>query len=82
MKYDPEKFIEKERKEQPERRQAAPDETDFAIGQAKLDAMKDREARDFLSNYGGKVDEIISNLKTGRDPSQAVGSSSNRQNYI
>ena len=29
-----------------------------------------------------KIIEIISNLKTGRDPSQAVGSSSNRQNYI
>jgi hypothetical protein len=84
VKYDPDKFIESENKEQPVRRQKAPDDTDFAIQQAKLDAMKDRsgEARDFLFNYGGKVDEIVSNLKSGRDPSQAVGSSANRANYI
>ena len=84
MKYDPEKFIESENKEQPRRRQEAPDDTDFAVGQAKLQAMKDRsgEARDFLSNYGSKVDEIVSNLKSSRDPNQAVGSSANRQNYL
>tara|TARA_R100000152_G_C6775119_1_gene203312 strand:- start:1163 stop:1477 length:315 start_codon:yes stop_codon:yes gene_type:complete len=84
VKYDPEKFIESENKEQPKRRQEAPDETDFAVGQAKLDAMKDRSGagREFLRNYGGKVDELISNLKAGRDPNQAVGSSANRQNYI
>ena len=82
MKYDPEKFIEAEDKEQPKRRQDAPDDTDFAVGQAKLDAMKDRNARDFLSNYGSKVDELVSNLKAGRDPNQSVGSSANRQNYI
>ena len=82
MKYDPEKFIEAENKEQPRRRQEAPDDTDFAVGQAKLDAMKDRDARDFLSNYGSKVDELVSNLKAGRDPNQSVGSSANRQNYI
>ena len=82
MKYDPEKFIEAENKEQPRRRQEAPDDTDFAVGQAKLDAMKNREARDFLSNYGSKVDELVSNLKAGRDPNQSVGSSANRQNYI
>ena len=82
MKYDPEKFIEAENKEQPRRRQEAPDDTDFAVGQAKLDAMKDRNARDFLSNYGSKVDELVSNLKAGRDPNQSVGSSANRQNYI
>ena len=84
MKYDPEKFIEAEDKEQPKRRQDAPDDTDFAVGQAKLQAMKDRsgEARDFLSNYGSKVDELVSNLKAGRDPNQSVGSSANRQNYI
>ena len=44
--------------------------------------MKDRDARDFLTNYGSKVDEIVSNLKAGRDPSQSRGSSANRQNYI
>ena len=46
--------------------------------------MKDRSGvgREFLRNYGGKVDELISNLKAGRDPNQAVGSSANRQNYI
>ena len=44
MKYDPEKFIESENKEQPRRRQEAPDDTDFAVGQAKLEAMKDRSA--------------------------------------
>ena len=82
MKYDPEKFIESENKEQPRRGQEAPDDTDFAVGQAKLDAMKDRNARDFLSNYGSKVDELVSNLKAGRDPNQSVGSSANRQNYI
>lgn len=82
MKYDPEKFIEAENKEQPRRRQEAPDDTDFAVGQAKLDAMKDRDARDFLTNYGSKVDELVSNLKAGRDPNQSVGSSANRQNYI
>ena len=82
MKYDPEKFIEAENKEQPRRRQEAPDDTDFAVGQAKLDAMKDRDARDFVTNYGSKVDEIVSNLKAGRDPSQSIGSSANRQNYI
>ena len=82
MKYDPEKFIKSENEEQPRRRQIAPDETDFAVGQAKLDAMKDREARDFLTNYGSKVNEIVDNLKSGRDPSQAIGSSANRSNYI
>jgi len=84
VKYDPEKFEEAENKEQPRRRQDAPDDTDFAIGQAKLDAMKDRSAagKDFLRNYGSKVDEIVSNLKSGRDPSQDVGSSANRKNYI
>ena len=84
MKYDPEKFIESEKKEQPQRRQEAPDDTDFAVGQAKLEAMKDRSAagKEFLRNYGSKVDEIVSNLKSARDPNQAVGSSANRQNYI
>ena len=82
MKYDPEKFIESEREEQPTRRQNYSDETDFAVGQAKLDAMKDRDAREFLGAYGADVDNIVKNLKAGRDPNQSVGSSANRSNYI
>ena len=82
LKYDPDEFIKSEEKEQPSRRQAAPDETDFAVGQAKLSAMKDRDAREFLGAYGADVDNIVKNLKAGRDPSQSVGSSANRSNYI
>ena len=82
LKYDPDEFIRSEEKEQPKRRQVAPDETDFAVGQAKLDAMKDKEARDFLGRYGADVDNIVKNLKAGRDPNQSVGSSANRSNYI
>tara|TARA_R100000742_G_C4228142_1_gene50316 strand:- start:312 stop:572 length:261 start_codon:yes stop_codon:yes gene_type:complete len=84
LKYDPDEFIKSEEKEQPSRRQAAPDERDFAVGQAKLDAMKDRsgEARDFLNKYGSEVDNIVKNLKAGRDPSQSIGSSANRSNYV
>ena len=82
LKYDPDEFRRSEEKEQPKRRQAAPDETDFAVGQAKLDAMKNKEAREFLGAYGSAVDYIVKNLKAGRDPSQSVGSSANRSNYI
>ena len=82
LKYDPDEFIRSEEKEQPKRRQTAPDETDFAVGQAKLDAMKNKEAREFLGAYGADVDNIVKNLKAGRDPSQSVGSSANRSNYI
>ena len=82
LKYDPDEFIRSEEKEQPTRRQAAPDETDFAVGQAKLDAMKNKEAREFLGAYGSDVDNIVKNLKAGRDPNQSVGSSANRSNYI
>ena len=82
LKYDPDEFIRSEEKQQPTRRQAAPDETDFAVGQAKLDAMKDREAREFLGAYGADVDNIVKNLKAGRDPNQSVGYSANRANYI
>ena len=82
LKYDPDEFIRSEEKEQPIRRQAAPDETDFAVGQAKLDAMKNKEAREFLGAYGSDVDNIVKNLKAGRDPKQSVGSSANRSNYI
>ena len=82
LKYDPDEFRRSEEKEQPKRRQAAPDETDFAVGQAKLDAMKNKEAREFLGAYGSDVDNIVKNLRAGRDSSQAVGSSANRSNYI
>ncbi len=82
LKYDPDEFRKSEEKEQPKRRQTAPDETDFAVGQAKLDAMKNKEAREFLGAYGSDVDNIVKNLKAGRDPSQSVGSSANRSNYI
>ena len=82
LKYDPDEFIRSEEKEQPTRRQAAPDETDFAVGQAKLDAMKNKEAREFLGAYGADVDNIVKNLKAGRDPNQSIGSSANRSNYI
>ena len=82
LKYDPDEFIRSEEKEQPKRRQEAPDETDFVVGQAKLDAMKNKEAREFLGRYGSNVDNIVKNLRAGRDPSQAVGSSANRSNYI
>jgi len=82
LKYDPDEFRRSEEKEQPKRRQAAPDETDFAVGQAKLDAMKNKEAREFLGAYGSDVDNIVKNLKAGRDPNQSVGSSANRSNYI
>ena len=82
LKYDPDEFIKSEEKEQPTRRQTAPDETDFAVGQAKLDAMKDKNAREWLGRYGAEVDNMVKNLKAGRDPSQSVGSSANRSNYI
>ena len=82
LKYDPDEFRRSEEKEQPKRRQEAPDETDFAVGQAKLDAMKNKEAREFLGAYGSDVDNIVKNLRAGRDSSQAVGSSANRSNYI
>ena len=82
LKYDPDEFIKSEEKEQPTRRQAPPDETDFAVGQAKLDAMKNKEAREFLGRYGSDVDNIVKNLRAGRDPDQSVGSSANRSNYI
>ena len=82
LKYDPDEFIKSEEKEQPTRRQAAPDESDFAVGQAKLDAMKDKNAREWLGRYGAEVDNMVKNLKAGRDPSQSVGSSANRSNYI
>tara|TARA_Y100001963_G_C6489874_1_gene312926 strand:+ start:281 stop:535 length:255 start_codon:yes stop_codon:yes gene_type:complete len=82
LKYDPDEFIKSEEKEQPTRRQAPPDETDFAVGQAKLDAIKNRDARGFLFRYGSEVDNIVKNLKAGRDPNQSIGSSANRSNYI
>ena len=82
LKYDPDEFRRSEEKEQPKRRQEAPDETDFVVGQAKLDAMKNKEAREFLGRYGSNVDNIVKNLRAGRDSSQAVGSSANRSNYI
>ena len=82
LKYDPDEFRKSEEKEQPKRRQAAPDESDFAVGQAKLDAMKDKNAREWLGRYGAEVDNMVKNLKAGRDPSQSVGSSANRSNYI
>ena len=82
LKYDPDEFRRSEEKEQPKRRQEAPDETDFVVGQAKLDAMKNKEAREFLGRYGSDVDNIVKNLRTGRDPDQSVGSSANRSNYI
>ena len=82
LKYDPDEFIRSEEKEQPKRRQEAPDETDFVVGQAKLDAMKNKEAREFLGRYGSNVDNIVKNLRAGRDPDQSVGSSANRSNYI
>ena len=82
LKYDPDEFIRSEEKEQPKRRQVAPDETDFAVGQAKLDAMKNKEARELLGRYGADVDNIVKNLRAGRDPDQSVGSSANRSNYI
>tara|TARA_R100001082_G_scaffold90549_1_gene57095 strand:+ start:370 stop:630 length:261 start_codon:yes stop_codon:yes gene_type:complete len=84
LKYDPDEFIRSEEEQQTKRRQTAPDDTDFAVGQAKLDAMKDRsgEAKDFLFKYGSEVDNIVKNLKAGRDPNQSVGSSANRSNYI
>ena len=84
LKYDPDEFRKSEAEQQPVRRQTAPDETDFAVGQAKLDAMKDRsgEAREFLGRYGADVDNIVKNLKAGRDPNQSVSSSANRSNYI
>ena len=63
LKYDPDEFRRSEEKEQPKRRQAAPDETDFALGQAKLDAMKNKEAREFLGAYGSDVDNIVKNLR-------------------
>ena len=82
LKYDPDEFIRSEEREQPKRRQEAPDETDFVVGQAKLDAMKNKEAREFLGRYGSDVDNIVKNLKAGRDPSQSIGSSANRSNYV
>lgn len=82
LKYDPDEFIRSEEREQPKRRQEAPDETDFVVGQAKLDAMKNKEAREFLGRYGSNVDNIVKNLRAGRDPDQSVGSSANRSNYI
>jgi len=82
LKYDPDEFRKSEEREQPKRRQAAPDESDFAVGQAKLDAMKDKNAREWLGRYGAEVDNMVKNLKAGRDPSQSVGSSANRSNYI
>ena len=82
LKYDPDEFIRSEEREQPKRRQEAPDETDFVVGQAKLDAMKNKEAREFSGRYGSNVDNIVKNLRAGRDPDQSVGSSANRSNYI
>ena len=82
LKYDPDEFIRSEEEQQAKRRQTAPDDTDFAVGQAKLDAMKNKEAREFLGAYGSDVDNIVKNLKAGRDPSQSIGSSANRSNYV
>ena len=83
MKYDPEKFIESEREEQPTRRQHYSDETDLAIQQAKLDALRSGEggvsAQAFL---GRKADELISKLRDTRDPSQQIGSNATRSHYI
>tara|TARA_B100000287_G_C20634796_1_gene781249 strand:- start:429 stop:683 length:255 start_codon:yes stop_codon:yes gene_type:complete len=81
-KYDPEEFIKSEEKEQPSRRQHYSDDTDLAIQQAKLDALKNREDVGAQAFLGRKVDEIVSKLREGRDPSQQIGSTSNRQNYI
>ena len=82
LKYDPETFIESEREEQPERRQRYADDTDLAIQEAKLEALKSREdvgAQQFL---GKKVDEIVTQLRDGRDPSQGIGSAARRSNYL
>ena len=82
LKYDPERFIEQESEEQPKRRQRYADETDLAISQAKLDALKNREDIGAQAFLGRKVDEIVTQLREGRDPNQQIGSSSNRSNYV